>query len=136
MNLLRTFPKFLGQGKNTDFNRGKCRVETENGSLISSLQFFHIICCTEEGQSYSVRTERRLYNIRNIMLIRLIVKITHILTGNLFMLGKVIIGSVRNPPKFAPTEGEEEFQVCCGLGIERKFCLLMIPCTKHFFLHA
>ena len=81
-------------------------MEVKNSTNIAALYLFLIVCSAQECQSYTVCAQRRLYYIRNVFFLCLIVKIGHILAGNVLMLGQVVVGSVCNPPQLAPSERE------------------------------
>ena len=73
---------------------------------ISALQLFLVISSAQKCQNDTVCTQRRLNNIRDIFFIFGIVKVRQILTGNLCMTGKVVIGTVSDAPQLAPAKGE------------------------------
>ena len=52
------------------------------------------------------------------------------------MLCQVIIGSVGNPPKLSPSEGEQELDIGGCLRIEGQFFLVMVTHTHFLVLHA
>ena len=95
-----------------------------------------VISAAQECQRYTVGAQRRLDDIRKILPVLHIVKISHILAGHFLMSSQVIICSVRDAPKLAPAEREQELQVRGRLAVERKLFLLMIPGTHFIVLHA
>ena len=52
------------------------------------------------------------------------------------MLCKVVVGSVGNAPKLAPSEREEELKVGGSLGVEAKLFGIMVAESEVFFRHA
>ena len=52
------------------------------------------------------------------------------------MLCQVVVGSVRNAPKLAPTEGEQELKVSSSLGIEAKLLGIVVAETEIFVLET
>ena len=65
-----------------------------------------IIGSAKECQKHTVCTKRRLDNIRDITLALAIIKVGQILTGCILMLGQIIIGTICDTPKFAPSKWE------------------------------
>ena len=115
-------------------------MEVHNGSYIGLFGVFRnvflVISVAEKSQRHSVRTERRLDNVRRVSLVCFGVEIVERLTAVFGMLRQVVIGSVRNTPEFAPTEREEELKVRGRFRIEAKFFRVMVAKTKIFFLYA
>ena len=111
-------------------------MESHDGSLVAALELFFVISCAEECQRDAVRTQRRLNDVRDVLDLLGVVKIGHILTGYFLMLCQVIIGSVRDAPQLAPTEGEEELDVGRRLGIEGELFLVVISHSGLFRLEA
>ena len=70
------------------------------------------------------------------MLAGFLVEIGAILTGMILVLTEVVVCSVCNAPKLAPTEGEEELKVGGCLGIEAKLLGRVVAESKIFVLHA
>lgn len=52
------------------------------------------------------------------------------------MLGQIIIGSVRNTPQFAPSEGEQELNIGGSLTVEAQFLRRVITKSHLVFLDA
>ena len=50
------------------------------------------------------------------------------------MLGQIIIGSVRNTPQFAPSEGEQELNIGGSLTVEAQFLRRVITKSHLVFL--
>ena len=94
---------------------------------------FFIVCAAKESQNHAVSTKRWFNNIWNIFFMLFIVKICHILTRYILMLGKVIICSVCDTPQFAPSKWEEKFNICSTLAVEAKFFRCMISCSHLIF---
>lgn len=116
------------------------RGGSANGSYIGLFGVFRnvflVISVAEKSKRHSVRTERRLDNVRRVSLVCFGVEIVERLTAVFGMLRQVVIGSVRNTPEFAPTEREEELKVRGRFRIEAKFFRVMVAKTKIFFLYA
>ena len=86
-------------------------MEMEHRAHLAALQFLLVICRAEEGKRHTVRAERRLNYIRNILLLRFVIKIRHILPGSMLVLCQVIIRAVSNPPELTPAKWEQEFNI-------------------------
>ena len=56
--------------------------------------------------------------------------------GNFLMTTEVIVCTVSDAPKLAPSEREQELDVCCALAVEGKFGLVMITEAKLVFLES
>ena len=52
------------------------------------------------------------------------------------MLGQIVIGSVRDTPQFAPTEGEQELDIGSSLTVEAQFLRRVITKSHLVFLDA
>ena len=52
------------------------------------------------------------------------------------MLAQVVIRAVCNAPELAPAEGEEEFEVRRGLGVEAELLRVMVSQAQVFLLHT
>ena len=107
-------------------------MEMKHGTHIPLTDLFLIVSCAKESQHNTVRSQGRFDNVRNIFDILLIVKVRQILSGNIGMLGKVVVRSVGNAPQLAPAEGEQELNIRSRFGIEGKLFLIMVTDT-HFF---
>ena len=81
-------------------------VKHNAGIVLLRIDHFFIVRIDQESKSYAVSTERRLNNVRNILLPLRIIKIRHILTGHILMLCQIVIGTVGNPPEFPPSKWE------------------------------
>ena len=104
-------------------------MEMKHGTLVSAFQLFLIVSSAQECQNHTVSTQRRLDDIRDVFFLLLIIKVRHILTGYILMLGQVIIGTVCNAPELAPAEGEQELQVRGRLAVEAKLLRRMVART-------
>ena len=120
--------ELLGERKNRALNGSKGGMKVKYGTNVALGDLLLVICVNKECKSNSVRAERGLYNVGNVVLVCLLVEEGEILAGVVTVLGKVVVGSVGNTPELAPTEGEEELEVGGCLGIEAK--LLGIVVTK------
>ena len=90
-------------------------MEVHNVSRCAVLELFFVISLSYNCKEQTLNTERRLDNIRNVLLICFGIEIFHLLTACLDVLCKVVVGSVRNAPKLAPAEREQIFEVGCSL---------------------
>ena len=100
---------------------------------VAFLDLLFIISGTQESQSHTVSTQRRLDNIRNVFSLLLIVKVAHILSGHFLMTAQVIVGTVCDTPQLAPAEREEELDIGSCLRVERQFFFLMVT-NPHFLV--
>ena len=104
-------------------------MEMKDGTHIRFLfrtDIFLVVSAAEECEHHTVSSQRRLDNIRNIFLFRLVVEVSQILTGYVLMLCQVVICTVSDSPQLAPSEREEEFHVCCRLAVEGQFFFIVI----------
>ena len=107
--LFSTLIELLWQRKYSNLYRCKCRMEMEYCSYIRFLRctdILFIISCTKESEYYTVCTEWWLDNVWQIFLILLIIKVCKILSWNFLMTSEVIICTISNAPKLAPSEWE------------------------------
>ena len=108
----------------------------EHSAHLAALQFLLVICRAEEGKRHTVRAERRLNYIRNILLLRFVIKIRHILPGSILVLCQVIIRAVSNPPELTPAKWEQEFNIGRTLAVEAEFLRRMVAQAHLIFLYA
>ena len=104
--------------------------------VLLRVNYFLIVRVAEEGQRHTVSAKGRLNDIRDVVLIGLLIKIGHILAGMILMLLEIVIRAVGNAPQLAPAEREQELNVRRGLGVEGKLLLLMVAQTQIFLRHA
>ena len=90
-------------------------MKVKHGTNVALRKRLFVVSINEECKSNSVSTERWLDNVGHVVLVGFGIEVLHILAGMLLMLRKVIVGSVRNAPKLAPAEGEQELKVGCCL---------------------
>ena len=93
-------------------------MEVKNGSHIALANLFLIVSCTQECQRHTISTQGRFNHVRDVFLLLLIVKVGHILTGGVLMLGQIVIGTVCDTPQLAPSEREQKFQIGRRLAVE------------------
>ena len=70
------------------------------------------------------------------MLVGFRIEIGHVLARVILVLSEVVVGSVGNAPKLAPSEREEELKVGSCLGVEAKLVRIVIAKTKVFISHS
>ena len=104
--------------------------------VLGCVKDFLIISGTQECERHTVNAERRLDYIRNVTLFCLIVKVRHVFAGNFLMTTEVIVCTVSDAPKLAPSEREQELDVGRALAVEGKFGLVMITEAKLVFLES
>ena len=90
-------------------------MEVHNNScvILFRVNNLFVISLSDEGKEEPFNAERWLNNIWNISFARGLVKIVKAFSAGLDVLSEVIVGSVRNAPKLAPTEREKKFKVRC-----------------------
>ena len=88
-------------------------MEAENGSyvVLFCVNDFLVVSLAEEGESYAVCAERRLDDVRNISFVCVGIEVVKRLSACLLMAAEVVVGSVCDSPKLAPSEREEVFDV-------------------------
>jgi len=123
--------ELLRERKDSCLEGCKCRMEVHNGSYIvlSLVDNFLIVSIAKYCQNASFYAERRLNNVGDVSLIGLGIEVGEILSRLVLMLGKVVVGSVSNAPKLAPSEREEELEVGGCLGIEAKLLGIVVAET-------
>ena len=136
MDSLCRLCQLLRKRKDTYLDRCDGRMEAKNGTLIATLELLHIICCAEERQRYTICTEGRLDNIRDVVRVGLLVEVSHILTGSLLMLSEIVVGSVRDTPELAPAKREGELDISGCLRIEAELLRRVISGTKHILRNS
>ena len=82
--------------------------------LVNGDKLLLIVGFSDNGEEKSLNAQRRLDNVGNVLLVCLRVKVFEGLAACFDMLSEVVVCSVGNAPKLAPTEREEIFKVCCG----------------------
>ena len=133
------FLELLCKRKDSCLYGSKCGVEVHYCSyvgLFAVADLFLVICFAYDSKEQSLNTERRLDYVRNVLLVGLGVEVFHALAAGLHVLGKVIVGSVRNAPKLAPAEGEEVLEVGSCLGIEAKLLGGMVTESEMLLVYA
>ena len=96
-----------------------------------------VVRLAEERQRHTVAAERRLNDVRDIVLVRLGVKVLEALARGLLMAAKVVVRAVGNAPELAPVgEREGVFDIRRGSGVERKLRGLMVAQAQVLFLDA
>ena len=86
-------------------------MQAKNRADVAFADFFFIISVTKECEERAFNAERRLDNIRNVSFVFVRIKVRKVLSGCVLMLSKIVVCSVCNTPKLAPTEREEKFKV-------------------------
>ena len=91
-------------------------VHDDAGVVLGRVHDLLVIRLAQEGERHAVRAERRLDDVGDVVLVFLLVEIVHVLTGELLVLGQVVIRAVGDAPELAPAEREQILKVGRGLG--------------------
>ena len=110
VKLERLVGELLGKRKHCCLEGSKRRMKMKNGTNVAAIKLLLIVSINKECERNTVCTKGGLDYVRNVMLVGLGIEIGHILAGMSLMLAEVVVGSVSNAPKLAPTEREEIFQ--------------------------
>jgi len=95
-----------------------------------------VIRFDKEGQHRAVGAQRGLDDVRDVVLVRLLVEIAHVDAGDLLVLREVVVRAVGDAPELAPAEREDELEVGRGLGIEAELLGVVVAQTQVLLLHA
>ena len=99
-------------------------MEMKNGTHIRFLFCSDIllVICTAQGTPipHGLRQVTAQLHTECIFLSCFIIKISKILSGYILMLCQVIICTVCDTPKFAPSKREQELDIGCRLAVERQ----------------
>ena len=136
VEFFRFFVELFLQGENSHFDGCDLMMQVEHHAGVVFSDLFFVVCVCEECEEHTIRTERRLDDVRHVLLVGDGVDITQILAACLDVLIEVIVRAVCNAPKFAPTEGEFILEVRRGFGVEAKFFLVVVAEFEIFVLHA
>ena len=90
-------------------------MQVHNDAGVLFVDLLLIVSLNNDCEEQSFNAERRLDYIRNIALVRCLIKVVKRLAACVDVLGEVVVGSVRNAPKPAPAEGEQLLKVGSGL---------------------
>ena len=103
-------------------------MEMENRThvVLLCVQHLLVVGAAQEGQHHTVCTQGGLDHVGDVFLVGLIVKVGHVLTGGVLMLGQVVIGTVSDAPQLTPAEGEQELHVCGGLAVEAQLLFIVV----------
>ena len=107
-------------------------MEAQDGAHVA-LGLVHdllVVGLHQQRQGHAVRSQRRLDDVGNIVLVLLLVVVGQILSGELLVLAQVVVRPVRHAPQFAPAEGEAVLEVRGGLGVEGQFLRRVVPQTE------
>ena len=110
-------------------------VHDDAGVVLGLVHDLLVIRLAQEGQRHTVCAERRLDDIGDVVLVFLLVEIVHVLTGELLVLGQVVIRAVGDAPELAPAEREQILKVGRGLGVEAQLLLLVVAQAEVFIVH-
>ena len=87
-------------------------MKVKHRAYVAFAYFFFVVSVAKEREERTFNAERRFDNIRDISFILVGIKVGKIFAGCVLMLCKVVIRSVGNAPKLAPSEREEKLKVC------------------------
>ena len=104
--------------------------------LFFGAEVFFVVCVGQDGEEETFNAERRLDDIRYVALVGFGIKIVKCFAAGLDVLCEVVVGSVGNAPELAPSEREQEFEVCGCLGIEAKLLGIVVTQAEIFFFYA
>ncbi len=112
------------------------QMQNNTGVLLFCVDNFFVVGVAQESKRYTVRTQRRLNDIGDIVLICFRVKIGQVFATMVLMTSQVIVCAVGNPPQFAPAEWEQILNIGRCLGVEGEFFFLMVAQTQVLFGQA
>ena len=137
IEVLRGLRELLRKGQNGNLDGRERRMEMHHVAHASVLERLLIIRLADKGKRHAVAAKRRLNDVRDIPLLRILVKVGEILSREFLVLGQIIIRAVRNAPQLAPVrEGERVFNVRRRLGIERELLLRVVAEAQMLRLQA
>ena len=138
VNLACLVTQLLGKRQNSRLEGCKRRMQMQNGAnvILCLVNYFLVVSVNKECKRYAVGAQRGFDNVRNVVLTGLLIEVGHILAAVLLMLTEVIIGTVGNAPKLAPSEWEQELEVGSRLGVEAKLVRIVITQTKVLVSHT
>src|SRR3712207_1942810 len=113
-------------------------MEVKNGThirLLLTADVLLVIGLAEESENDAVGAQRGLNHIRNILLVLGIIEVAHIDTGDLLMLGQIIVGPISNSPELTPAKGEGILDIGSALGVEGQLLLVVIAQADVLFIH-
>ena len=113
-------------------------MEMKDGAdiVLGLIENLLVVGTAQECENHTVRAERRLDDVRDVLLLCLVVEVCQVLTGNLLVAGQVIVCSVRNAPELAPAERECKLDIGRCLRVEGQLLLLMIAEAELLLLDA
>ena len=132
----RLLAELFGERQHGGLERSKRRVQVQHGADVIIAHGLFVVCVAEERKGYAVCTEGGLDNVGDISLVGFRVKVVKGLTAEFAVLRKVVVGSVRNAPKLAPAEREQELEVGGSHGIEAQLLLGMVAAADVLLGHA
>ena len=100
------------------------------------IRLFLFVGVAENGEDHSFHAERGLDDVRDIFFSRVGIGVFERFAAHFHVRFEVVIRPVRDAPEFTPTEGELEFEVGRGVGIEGEFFGIVIAQFEVFFLDA
>ena len=138
VDLARLITKLLGKRQNSSLKGRKSRMQVKHGTnvVLCFVDHFFVISVNKECKSHTVSTERGLDYVRNVMLARLLIEVGHILAAVGLVLTKVVVGTVSNAPKLAPSKREEELEVGGCLGVEAELVRIVVTQTEVLISHT
>ena len=106
------------------------------GTNVALRKLLLVVCGAEECEHNAVGAKRRLYNVRRVALLLLVVKVGEVLTRGVDVLREVVVSTVRDAPKLAPAKREQELDVGGSLRVEAKLLGSMVAKTHLVLLDA
>ena len=95
-----------------------------------------VVCVHEEGEGDAVGAERRLDDIGDVFLARLLVKVFHALARFFLMRAQVEVGAVGDAPQLAPAEGEQKLEIRGRLGVVGQLFRLVVAQAQVLLAHV
>ena len=131
--------ELLRERQHRALERRERRVQVKNGThvVFRLVHDLFVVSVAEERERHAVAAERRLDDVRHIVLVRFLVEVRKILAGRLLMALEIVVRAVGNAPQLAPV-GEREgiFDVSRGAGVERELRRLVVAQPEMLFLDA
>ena len=124
------------QGQYGNFIRCDKRMQVHYHTTVSAFEFLFFVSVAEQSEHHSLYAERRFDNVGYVFFTGIGIGVFHIFTADFSVSVEVEIGTVCDTPKFAPTEGEFEFEVGGCVGVVREFLGIVVTEFKTLLFDA
>lgn len=134
--LLRLVRKLFLQWQHRDFNGSDGGMEMHHHAGVALAHFFLVVRVAKQREHHTLDAERRLDDVRHILLVGDGVGVGKVLAAGVDVLGEVVVRAVRDAPELSPAEGEEELEVRGGFGIEAQLFRAVVAQTEFLVVEA